>query len=162
MSLGPAIAGVELVSLPSFPDDRGRVFRMLRQTDPYFHGFGEIYFSSIYRGVVKAWKRHRTLTASYVCIHGLVRMVLYDDRPDAPTSGTVAEVLLGPDEYRLLVVPPGVWNGFVGLADPISTVANLASEVYDPAEFDRIEPNDQRVPYRWSERAAGDGMLARP
>lgn len=151
------IEGVELIPLGAFPDDRGTVFRMLRVSDPHFRGFGEIYFSSVYPGVVKAWKRHHSLTASYVCVHGLVRMVLFDERPTSGSRGRVAEVLLGPSEYRLLIVPPGVWNGFVGLAEPLSIVANLASEEYDPAEFDRIDPHAPEIPYRWAAAESDDG-----
>ena len=156
----PGIEGVTLVSPPTFPDDRGAVYRMLRRTDDHFPGFGEIYFSSVYEGVVKAWKRHRSLVGSYVCVHGRVRMVLYDDREKASSRGTLAEIEMGPDRYRLVVVPPGVWNGFVGLASPVSVMANCASEVYDPAEFDRIDPHDERIPYRWAsdrERPVGEG-----
>lgn len=144
------IDGVELIRLPVFADERGKVYRMLRSTDPHFRGFGEIYYSSVYPGVVKAWKRHHSLTASYVCVHGLVQMVLYDARLDRSSYGRTAEILLGPDEYHLLVVPPGIWNGFVGLADTASVLANLASEPYDPAEFDRIDPHSEEIPYRWN------------
>lgn len=150
------IAGVLRIPLASFPDERGAVFRMLRADDPHFAGFGEVYFSSVRAGVVKAWKRHHSLTASYACMHGLVRMVLYDGRPESPTEGALDEVLLGPDRYQLLVVPPGVWNGFQGIGEPESVVANCASEPYDPAEFDRVAPDAPQVPYRWGDAPGRD------
>ncbi len=31
---------------------------MLKRTDPHFIEFGEIYFSTVYPGVVKGWHRH--------------------------------------------------------------------------------------------------------
>ena len=150
------IAGVLLVPLETFPDGRGTVYRMLRATDPHFRGFGEMYFSSVYPGVVKAWKKHRSLTASYVCVVGRVKMVLYDPRPDSPTAGRVSEVLLGPEEYGLLVVPPGVWNGFQGLGAPVSVVANCGSEPYDAEEFERIPPSAAEIPYEWAAETASD------
>ncbi len=49
-------------------------------------GFGEIYFSTVYRGVVKGWHRHREMTLNYACIHGRIKLVLYDDREGSPTA----------------------------------------------------------------------------
>ena len=53
------------------------------------------------------------------------------------------------DNYALVIVPPGVWHGFQGLADPISILANCATEPHDPAELDRRDPDDPRIPYGW-------------
>lgn len=145
------IQGVQVVPLPVFRDDRGAVSRMLRATDPHFVSFGEIYFSTINRNITKAWKNHKTVTANYACVHGRVRFVLYDSRPGSPTEGRVLEVEIGSDAYALVVVPPGVWNGFHGLASPASIVASCSTEVYDPEEFERIDPDDPLIPYRWPE-----------
>ena len=41
--------------LRRIPDERGTIYHMLKSTDPHFTKFGEIYFSSIYPGVVKGW-----------------------------------------------------------------------------------------------------------
>ncbi len=71
------IQGVVVSRLRTFSDERGTVFRMLRYTDAHFSGFGEVYFSSILPGVVKAWKKHDRFAASYVCAAGRIRMVLY-------------------------------------------------------------------------------------
>lgn len=151
------IEGVLRARRAIFSDERGAVLRMLRADEPHFVDFGEIYFSTVYPGTVKAWKRHRSLTASYVCMSGLVRMVLYDDRPGSASEGQLLEMPMGPEHYDLLVVPPGVWNGFLGIAGPESIVANCASEPYDPAEFDRLEPFDPAIPYRWPGASTDDG-----
>ena len=47
------IDGVQVVPLQRIPDERGTVMHMLKRTDPHFIEFGEIYFSTVYRGVVK-------------------------------------------------------------------------------------------------------------
>ena len=59
---------------------------MLRADDPHFIDFGEIYFTSIYPGVVKGWHRHREMTLNYACIFGRIKLVLYDDRPGSATA----------------------------------------------------------------------------
>jgi dTDP-4-dehydrorhamnose 3,5-epimerase len=155
------LEGVVLTMPPTFTDDRGTVMRMVRRTDRHFQGFGEIYFSSVLPGVVKAWKKHRSLVAIYACMSGRVRMVLYDARPDSHSFGEVREVDMGPEDYLVLVVPPGIWNGFMGLGDRESVVANCASEPYDPAEFERLEPDTPSIPYRWSTPLPDSGRTDR-
>jgi dTDP-4-dehydrorhamnose 3,5-epimerase len=150
MSVATGIDGLLTVSLKRIADERGAVYHMLRATDSHFVQFGEIYFSSVYRGVVKAWKNHTSLTTNYACISGRVLIVAFDDRVDSPTRGGLVEVDVSPDDnYALVVVPPGVWHGFQGLADPISILANCATEPHDPAELDRCDLHDPRVPYAW-------------
>jgi dTDP-4-dehydrorhamnose 3,5-epimerase len=122
---------------------------MLKETDPHFEHFGEIYFSTVRPGVVKAWKNHRTATGNYACIFGSVRLVLYDERPASVTRRQVMELMLGVDFYSLVVVPPGVWTGFQGLSRPYAILASCPTEPYDPAEFERVDPTTERIPYSW-------------
>jgi dTDP-4-dehydrorhamnose 3,5-epimerase len=143
------IDGVRLVPLQQITDGRGTVSHMLRSTDPHFAGFGEIYFSSVYPGVVKAWKHHRRMTANYACILGQVKVVLWDDREESPSRGALMEFELGPAEYSLAVIPPRIWHGFQGVGQPASILANCASEPSDPDELDRRDPDDGAIPYTW-------------
>lgn len=124
---------------------------MLRSDDPHFVEFGEVYFSSVYRGVVKAWKNHTRQTANYACMHGRIKVVLWDDREGSLSRGALLEVIVGPDEYSLLVIPPGIWHGFQGLVEPLSILANCATEPHDPDELERLEPRTTSIPYAWTE-----------
>ena len=94
------IEGVQVVPLRRIPDERGTIFHMLRRTDPHFVEFGEIYFSTIYRGVVKGWHRHARMTLNYACIAGRIKLVLYDDRMDSPTRGSLDRALPRPRRLR--------------------------------------------------------------
>ena len=126
---------------------------MLRSDDPHFERFGEIYFSTVYAGVVKGWKKHRQLTANYACIHGRIRIVLYDDREGSPTRGGLQNAVVGPAEYALVVIPKGIWHGFQGIAEPVSILANCSTEPYDPAELERLDPGSTMIPYDWGRDA---------
>ena len=79
---------------------------MLKRTDPHFTDFGEIYFSTVHPGVVKGWHRHKNMTLHYACIHGRVKLVIYDERDDSPTKGRLMELFLGPENYSLVVIRP--------------------------------------------------------
>ena len=127
---------------------------MLRRDGDVFEAFGEIYFSCVFPGAIKAWHIHKRMTLNYAVPLGGIRFVLYDDRPDSPTRGEVQEMVLGPDNYRLVTVPPMIWNGFKGLGSETSIVANCATIPHDPDEIVRRDPMDSTIPYDWT---AGSG-----
>jgi dTDP-4-dehydrorhamnose 3,5-epimerase len=143
------IEGVNIVPLRRIPDERGTVFHMLRSTDPHFKQFGEIYFSSIYSGIVKGWHKHALMTLNYACVFGRIKLVLYDDRQVSPTRGTIVEVFLGQDNYSLAMVPPGVWNGFKGMSEPFALVANCSTHAHDASQSVRMDPFKNDIPYDW-------------
>jgi dTDP-4-dehydrorhamnose 3,5-epimerase len=145
------IEGVARHPLRQFVDDRGRTMHMLRNDDPHFRAFGEIYFSGVQQGKVKGWYMHREKTLNYAVPTGLIRIVIYDERATSPTRGTIEEYLLGEasDNYALLTIPPLLWYGVQGLAPGISIIANCSDLPNDPAESDRKEPNSSDIPYTW-------------
>ncbi len=146
------IDGVLVVPLKRIPDERGTVMHMLKRTDPHFIEFGEIYFSKIYPGVVKGWHKHAEMTLNYACIHGRIKLVLFDDRDGSPTKGELMEIFLGPDNHSLVQIPPGVWNGFKGLGSEMAIVANCSTQPHDPSRSIRLDPFDNDIPYDWEVR----------
>ncbi len=148
------IKGVEIHPLKQIPDERGKVMHMLRRDDPWFAEFGEIYFSVVFPGAIKAWHLHKRMTLNYAVPSGRIKLVLYDDRDDSPTRGELQELLTGEDSYALVTVPPGVWNGFTGLGTLPAIVANCATIPHDPDEIVRTDPFSETIPYRWEPRHA--------
>jgi dTDP-4-dehydrorhamnose 3,5-epimerase len=146
------IEGVHVVPLRRVPDERGTVMHMLRADDPHFLDFGEIYFSTVYRGVVKGWHRHRDMTLNCACIFGRIKLALYDERENSPSRGALMELFPGPDQYVLVQIPPGVWNGFKGLSDPCAIVANCCTHPHEPDadRTDRLDPFSNHIPYDWA------------
>ncbi|MBJ30188.1 MAG: dTDP-4-dehydrorhamnose 3,5-epimerase [Acidimicrobiaceae bacterium] len=150
MSDQPTIHDVRLTNLFRFEDDRGAVLHHLRNDDPTFTQFGECYFSEIVSGAVKAWKRHRHQTQNLAVPVGHVRFVVYDDRDGSPTRGALDEVDLGrPDDYRRLLIPPGLWYGFQCLGDRSALIANCVDAPHDPDDNEIVEPEDSPIPYAW-------------
>src|SRR5437879_260576 len=109
------IEGVKVTALKQLLDERGKVMHMLRSDGEAFTSFVEIYFSCVHPGAIKAWHIHERMTLNYAVPHGKIKFVLYDDRQNSTTRGEVQEFFLGPDNYCLVTVPPGIWNGFKGL-----------------------------------------------
>ncbi len=145
-----SIDGVVIKKLSQIADERGKIMHMMRVDDPLFVGFGEIYFSQVYPGVIKGWHLHSEMTLNYAVVSGMIKLVLYDDRPDSSTRGLLQEIFLGDSDYKLVQVPPGVWNGFKGCGVAPSLVANLASHPHSADEISRMDPFDNHIPYDWS------------
>ena len=143
------IKGVTITPLKQIIDERGKVMHMLRCDEEIFQKFGEIYFSCVHPGVIKGWHIHKRMTLNYAVPYGKIEFVLYDDRFNSPTKGELQKFLLSPDNYMLVTVPPMVWNGFKGLGNEMTIVANCATIPHDPEEIERIDPFDSSIPYNW-------------
>jgi dTDP-4-dehydrorhamnose 3,5-epimerase len=143
------IEGVSVKPLRQILDERGKVMHMIRNDDPDFLGFGEIYFSCIYPGVIKGWHLHKKMTLNYAVPYGTIKLVLYDERVSSKTRGELQEIFLGPENYCLVQIPPQVWNGFKGVGTTISIVANCSTIPHDPHEIERKDPYNPSIPYTW-------------
>ena len=143
------IDGVLIHPLRQNSDERGKILHMLRRDDPFFEQFGEIYFSVVYPGIVKAWHLHKAMTLNYAVVSGMIKLVLYDDRKTSPTRGSLQELFIGESNYVLVRIPPGIWNGFKGTGEISAIVANCATLPHHPDEIVRVDPFENHIPYDW-------------
>ncbi len=143
------IADVVITPLKKICDERGSVMHMLKSTDSHFKKFGEIYFSTVYPGIIKAWHLHKTMTLNYAVVTGEIKLVLFDQRQGSPTKGQLQEIFIGEKNYCLVTVPCGVVNGFKGIGLKEAIVANCSTEAHDPDEIVRIDPLSNNIPYIW-------------
>jgi dTDP-4-dehydrorhamnose 3,5-epimerase len=149
------IPGVEVRPLNVVADDRGAVLHMLRADAPHFERFGEIYFSVVNPGAVKAWRRHRSAVMNLAVPVGDAVIAVFDDRAGSPAQGVAIEILAGQSNYCLVTIPAGVWTGFMAVSDHPAVIANCATEPHDPAEVDRRPADDPAIPYIWGARGRG-------
>jgi len=143
------IDGVYINELKQFVDERGKVMHMLRSDSSLFSRFGEIYFSAINPGVVKAWKKHSEMTQHIAVPVGRVRLVIYDDRRDSRTYGSLENIETGENMYLLARIPPLVWYGFKNISQVTSLIANCTDLPHSPEEAEQIDYFDKRVPFDW-------------
>lgn len=148
------IHDVGVKPLKVIPDERGRLMEMLRSDDDLFKGFGQGYMTTAYPSVVKAWHYHKKQWDHFVCIHGMMKVVLYDGREDSPTYGEVNEFFMGEHRPILLQIPPLVYHGFKGISEHEAIAVNFPTEVYsydDPDEF-RVDAHENDIPYTWERK----------
>jgi len=148
------ISGVKVRRLPGMPDERGVLTEILRSDDPEFVGFGQVYVTTTYPEVVKAWHFHHHQTDMICCVAGELKLALFDDRQGSPTRGIVNEIFLG-DSNRLLVkVPSGIFHGWKCIGEATALIANIPDQLYNYASPDehRVDPHENDIPYDWARR----------
>ena len=124
---------------------------ILRCDDPHFSAFGQVYMTTAYPHVVKAWHYHRKQTDNFTCVHGMMKVALYDAREESPTKGNLMEVFIGEKNPALVTVPPGVYHGFKAIGNETAffvSVPNLPFNREEPDEF-RLPPDSPEIPYDW-------------
>lgn len=147
---GTRIEGVWVQELAEIETEGGPVLHMLRAGDSLYRKFGEIYFSVVLPGAVKAWKYHRLQTQNFAVPWGMLEVVVYDDRENSPTRGALESFLLGrPGQYRLLHIPPGLWYGFACRSEGTAVLANCADIPHSPGESVRIPRDSPLIPHIW-------------
>jgi len=143
------IEGVIIRELNQIVDDRGRVMHMIRADDPLFDKFGEIYFSEVLPATVKAWKWHERMTQLFAVPIGTIKLVVYDDRDNSKSKGSLDILEFGRDNYQLVKIPPKLWYGFKCVSEYSALLANCADLPHYPDETETIDSNDTSIPFEW-------------
>ena len=136
------IEGVKKKELKVIPDERGRLMEILRDDDGFFERFGQVYTTTVYPGVVKAWHYHEQQTDNVVCIHGMIKLVLCDWRKESKTCRQIMEIFMVEHNPLLVQIPPMVLHGWKGMGEKESIVVNIPNRHY---EYDK--PDELRLPY---------------
>jgi len=144
------INGVVLKDLITHKDERGFFREILRVTDDVFEeGFEQWSHSLMYPGVIKAWHIHKKQTDWWYVGTGVLKVVLYDKRPESSTYRQTMEIMLGDNhEPSILKIPPGVAHGCKCLSGP-ANLLYITSHTYDPEDEGRIPHDDSEIGYDW-------------
>ncbi len=136
------INGLEIIKLETHVDDRGYLTEILRSKDPHFKKFGQVYIvGSTTRGTIRAFHKHKMLWDYFFIASGSAKFAFYDDRKTSSTYQKVDTVVASQRNPILIIVPPGVYHGWMALEDN-TILVSTASEVYN-----RKKPDETRVPY---------------
>jgi len=145
------IEGVKTKNLKVIPDERGRLMEILRQDDSLFLEFGQVYMTTTYPEVVKAWHKHEKQADNVACIQGMIKLVLYDPRENSSTYKEVNQFLIGIHNPMLVQIPAGVYHGWMCVSQEEAIIVNIPTEAYNYEHPDeqRLDPHDNDIPYDW-------------
>ena len=119
--------------LERIPTGGGEVLHALKKSDIGFKEFGEVYFSWVEKGCIKAWKCHQRMTLNLVVPIGKVNFVFHSTKEE----NSFRTENIGDERYVRLTVPPGIWFGFQGISAGHSLLMNFADLEHDPDEVER-------------------------
>ena len=148
------IDGVKVKKLKVIPDERGRLMEMFRADDEFFEKFGQVYVTTTYPGVVKAWHKHEKQADNMACVAGMVKLALYDARNGSSTRGQIDQFYMGVHNPILIHIPAGIYHGWICVSDTESIVVNAPTEMYDYKNPDeqRLDPHGGEIPYDWTRK----------
>jgi dTDP-4-dehydrorhamnose 3,5-epimerase len=144
------IDGVIIKDLVTHGDERGFFREIIRRTDEFFaEDFGQWSHSLMYQGVIKAWHIHRVQTDWWYVGGGVLKVALYDARPESSSHRETMEAMMGDNQpARVLRIPPGVAHGCKCISGP-AHLFYITSTTYDPSDEGRIAYDDPGIGYDW-------------
>jgi dTDP-4-dehydrorhamnose 3,5-epimerase len=148
------IEGVKIKKLRVIPDERGRLMEIFRSDDDLFSKFGQVYMSTTYPGVVKAWHLHKEQTDNVACVHGMIKLALYDARENSQTFKEIAQFFMGVHNPLLVQIPEEVYHGWMCVSEEEALIINIPTEVYNYEKPDehRLDPHKNNIPYNWGRK----------
>ena len=139
-----SLADILVTPLMRIPTVGGDVMHALKNSDNGFNGFGEVYFSWVEQGAIKAWKYHQHMTLNLMVPLGEISFVFHiKDQENCFRTENIGE-----EKYVRLTVPPGIWFGFQGRGSSQSLLMNLADLAHDQDEVLRKKTSE--IVYNWS------------
>lgn len=113
---------------------QGDIYHGIKKSEANcFTEFGEAYFTTVYCGQTKGWKKHTRMRMNLIVPTGEVEFFIYDENTNKTKS-----VILGEDNYLRLTIPPGLWVAFRGKKEALNLILNVASLEHDPDEAKNV------------------------
>ena len=128
---------VKVTPLKIIKKRTGNIMRVLSKNELKNKIFGEVYFSKIKSGKIRAWKYHLKTILNLVVPYGKVKFVLYSQE-----DKNFKVVEIGEKKYLKLTVPPKIWYGFKGVSKHESIILNVTNIKHDPKEILRCKKNE--------------------
>lgn len=139
------IKDVQVIELLVNEDDRGSLTVLARSIEDHrpngvIHQFGEVYLvADPVRGTIRAFHKHAKLWDYFCIVAGSAKFILKDDRPNSETYGEMTTIVTSGRVPRLIVVPPGVFHGWMSLEDH-TLMVSVGSHLYN-----REQPDEVRI-----------------
>lgn len=151
----PLITGVRVKEIKNVPKENGMLTEVYRRDWELDEGDVEQIFQvQVVSGGITAWHAHKVTTDRLFVNQGILKIVLFDARPDSPTLGMINEFRFGQVRPALVTVPPGVWHGVHNIGMETASLLNIVDLAYryeDPDHW-RLPQDTPQIPYSFKGR----------
>ncbi len=144
------IAGVKIVRLKVFRDERGRFLETFRKEwfPERTWSLVQMNRSDSQAGVLRGLHYHFHQVDYWYVAQGRIRVGLADLRKDSPTFGASETVEMGEQNEYGLYIPSGVAHGFYALTD--ATLIYLVDNYYDGGDEFGVAWDDPDLAVPWN------------
>lgn len=143
------IAGVKLVDLKPFADDRGRFIETFRTEWFPERSWAQIQSnrSDSLAGVLRGLHYHFRQVDYWYVLQGCIRIGLADLRPSSPTHGASTVLDLDGALPQGILIPSGVAHGYLALTD--ATILYVVDQFYNGSDEMGVAWNDPELALPW-------------
>ena len=127
------INGLKKIKKKIIKNSKGDILKFLVKKDPYFRGFGEIYFTEIKKNKIKGWNCHKKFYCILTVPFGKVKFTFIDGRSKMKSYLKKQIIHVDKNRYNIILVPPGVWFSFKSFTK-LSIVANCINHPHSDRE----------------------------
>ena len=92
---------------------------------------GQINYSHIYPGTVKAWHAHDYQMDFWVCLHGHIKVGVWDEEVDQ-----LWHKYVGDRAPAVIIIPPGLWHGLTVIGPEPAGLLYYVDREYNPENPD--------------------------
>lgn len=126
-----------------FVDDRG--WSIMNQMQGVLDAAGQINFSVMHPGVIKAWHRHQLQTDFWLCLTGHLKVGLYREE-----DGQAWQLVSGEKKPGVLIIPPPLWHGAMTVGPTQAALLYYVTHAYNPDAPDEQRRAHDSVPgFKW-------------
>tara|TARA_B100000989_G_scaffold296217_2_gene278984 strand:+ start:1412 stop:1825 length:414 start_codon:yes stop_codon:yes gene_type:complete len=111
---------------------QGNVYKILNKDSKIYHGFGELYITTLNINVSKGWIYHKKMTSNVFVVKGKVKFFLKN-------NNYTTKKILSENRNEILTIKPKVWFKIVNLVNKTSKIINFASLKHNPNEVIKKE-----------------------
>lgn len=124
-------------------DDRG--WSILNLLTGVLDAAGQINYSAMYPGIIKAWHRHERQTDFWLCVTGHLKAGVYRESDDQRWA-----LVFGEKRPGVLIVPPTLWHGAATIGPDTAGLLYYVTHAYVPAAPDEQRRAHDSVPgFSW-------------
>ena len=105
---------------------------------------GQINYSVLFPGVVKAWHRHKKQTDWFCVVLGNAKVALYDEKTKKFETHFMGE--LNP---KVIKIVPGIWHGYTALGGKPCGLVYYMDKKFNPSEPDEERAEWNAFGYNW-------------
>ena len=124
---------------------KGNVYKYI-ETSKSFKKIAEVYFSSIKKNNIKAWKKNKSSNQYFYIFNGKIDLKIFDDRNK---KNRIHNFKLGnKSKYSKILIPKNVWYGFKGL-EKNNIIINSLTVPHKNCKMETLEIKNKHIPIVW-------------